>query len=791
MLLRNLRLAVRSLARAPGVTFTIVITLALGIGANSAVFSAIDAILLRPLPFPNADRLLQVTQEPGGLVAPIRLEDWNERNSTFEAIAGYSTADLSDTTGELPEKVRRATVSPRFAEVWGVGPALGRSLADSDHRGTPSVVLISDRYWRQRMGAAPDVLGKTIRAGDDALTIVGVMPASFRFPDRDVDLWMPAPLGGTYENWRAAASYTAVGRLLPGATPQQALADLARVQAQLAAEFPDTDRELRALVEPLKAVVVGAAGGSLWLLFGAVTALLLIACTNISALLLSRATRREHEIALRFSLGATRLAVARQLLAETAMLAAIGAAAGVLVAAGASTVFAALAPELPRVDELAPDGRMLAYTLVSTAAVAMLCGVVPAVRGTREIRSVHGLGRGHVAHGQAVHWWFVGVQVALSVALLTGAGLLLRTLDALGRVDTGFDSTGVLTFRMTAEWDETRDWGLIVSRMNRTLDELQALPGIEAAATTHVSPGVPSAWESEFELVGAAAADVPMVAAGHVASPGFFATMQIPLIAGEVCRRPTSDWRPGSPAELMVNRRFAERYLAGRSPLGLQLTGAAWGIFSSGPIVGIVEDARERGINRDPVPTVYICLSAGQPFPIFMARTRGEPLAMVDTIRARLAEIEPGRSMYAVAPLSELIGGAFAENRLRGVLLASFSLTALLLTCLGLYGTLSYIVSLRRREMGLRIALGALSRDIVAQLLRKTLGVVTVAAAAGVALAAAFADTLAGMLYGVSPFDPATLLGVVGIVLLVAIAAALVPSLRAAREDPMNALRDD
>jgi putative ABC transport system permease protein len=791
-LVRNVHYAAKALARTPTFTLTVVLTLALGIGATSAMFSAIDAILLRPLPYPSAEQLLALRQSPGeGLIAPIRVEDWNSRNTTFEAIAGYSAADVADTTGSMPERVRRASVSPRFFKVWGVRPALGRDFTAGEHHGLPTAAVVTDRYWRDHMGADPAVLGSTIRISDDSLTIVGVMPPGFLFPDRDVDVFSPASLDGAFENFRGATSYWGVGRLKPGVTPQQAQADLNRIQAQLAAEFPDTDRTIRGLVEPLKTSIVGGVGASLWLLFGAVTALLLIACTNISALLLARATRREQEIALRFSLGATRAAVAVELLVEAAVLVAAGAAAGVFVAVAAGAAFAKLAPHLARVDEIGIDAHLLAYTLALTAPVVALCGLLSAPRGARDTNVLPRAGHGQIRGNQALQWGFVGAQVALSVTLLVGAGLLLRSLDALGRVDPGFDASHVLTFRMTASWNETRNWGAVVERMNRTLDELAALPGVEAAATTHVEPGVPSQWETEFSLIGADSAVSPMIAAGHVASPGFFATMQIPIAAGELCRRPAGDWRPGAAGEVMVNRGFADRYLAGRSPLGLELTSKSWGIMSSGRIVGVVEDARERGLNRAPVPTVYLCLSTGTPFPIFLVRTRAEPLAAIGTIRARLAEVEPSRSLFEVMTLEERIEGAFAEDRLRTILLAVFAATALALACLGIYGTLSYVVGLRRREMGLRMALGARQRDIVLRHLKTALVVVASASLVGLAMYAGLAQVLASMLYGVSPLDPATLCAVVLIVLIVTGVAALLPALRASRSDPTDVLKSE
>lgn len=789
-LLRDLRYALRQLRRSPGFTVAAVLILGLGIGANSAVFSAIDAVLLRPLPFPDADRLLRVSQTREGSaetnIAPVRLEEWNRLSSTFEAITGYYTEDASDTSGDLPERIRRAWVAPRFLDVWGIAPALGRGFTAAEHRqGGPPAVLISDRYWRNRFGADPNVLDRTIHIEDQSYPIIGVASASFRFPDHDVDLWFPVPVDAPYAQSREARWYVGIGRVKPGITTEQARADLELVQTQLGEQYPDPDREIGVHVEPLKETVVGGVRGSLWLVFGAVSVLLLIACTNIAALLLARAARRKQEIAVRLSLGASRTAVVGQLLTETAVLALAGAALGLLVAAGASAAFRVLAPELPRLEEVAIDGRILLYTVASAVAVALLSGLLPALRSARGAGSLTTTGRAQVSPRHAPQWLLVGVQVALSVTLLAGAGLLLRSFEKLSRVDPGFEPTRVLAFRVSGNWGETVDMDRLVQRINGTLDELGALPGVQAAATSWSLPGVPVEYQIEFELVeGRSEAEPPLIAEWRTVSPGYFEAMRIPLLAGELCRQPPD---AQGASEVMVNRSFAHRYFPDRSAIGLHL---AWEAFSqTGRIAGIVGDARELGLDRDPGPTVYACFSAPSPFLAYFLRTSGEPLAIAGAVRRKLHELEPLRSVYEMAPLEERIEGAFAQNRLRMVLLVLFAATALSLACLGVYGTLSYAVGLRRREVGLRMALGAMQSNIALLFLLKALRVVGLACAVGLALSFAFTRALSGMLYGVSPSDPITLFGAVVMVMAIAALAALLPARRAARVDPMIALR--
>jgi putative ABC transport system permease protein len=794
-LLRNVRYAVRTLTRTPGFTAAVVLTLALGIGANTAVFSAIDAVLLQPLPFPDGDRLMQLrqTQERTAEtnIAPVRLEDWHRLNSTFEAITGYLTENVSETSGDLPERVRRASVTARFLDVLGVAPALGRGFTPDEHQiGAPSAVLISDRYWRRRFGADANVAGKSVRIGSTSLPIVGVMPASFLFPDRDVELWFPARLSKQLAQVRYATWYTGIGRLKPGVTPEQARSNLAAVQAQLGEQYPETDAKIGVEVMPLKEITVGGVRPSLWLLFGAVSVLLLITCTNIAALLLSRAAQRQQEISVRLSLGGTRAAVAAQMLTETGMLALAGSAAGLLVALGVSAGFSSAAMDLPRMEEIAVDGRILLYTLALAVTVTFVCGLLPAIRTARGglAGASNEAGRRQVSTRNSLQWLLVGTQVALSVTLLAGAGLLVRSFLELSRVNPGFESKRVLTFHMSGSWAEMTDRGRLVQRIDGTLEALRALPGVDAAATAIFLPGVPAHYESTFELVeGRGDKEARMIAESRVVSPDYFATMRIPLVGGERCGHQPL----GGPRDVVVNRAFASRYLAAwPSAVGLHL---ATDNRSSPParIVGIVGDARERGLDRDPGPIVYTCFSTPNPTPYFLVRTHTESAALAQAVRLKMKELEPARAVYDIAPLEERIGDAFTQNRLRTVLLVLFALTALSLSCVGLYGTLSYVVNLRRREVGLRLALGAARSDIIRQFLVQGLRVAGLACVCGLVLSIAFTRALSGMLYGVSPSDPLTLSSVIAIVLAVAALAALVPATRAALVEPMRTLREE
>jgi predicted permease len=811
----NLKSAFRFIRKSPSFSAVIIATLALGIGANSAVFSAIDAILLRPLPFPDGDQLMEISQlhlrqsSPQTRTAPIRLEEWNRMNSAFQMISGYYTEDGSETSGVLPEKVAQAFVAPRFLQVLGVSPALGRDFSPDEERfGGPNAVLISDGLWRRRFHGDPSAVGKKLRINGFSFLIIGIMPASFLFPNRNADLWVPVPPDAPYAQSRGYTWYSVIGRLKPRMTVEQARANLTTVQAQLGKAFPKPDADLAVAIQPLKEIRVGGVRRSLWILFGSVSLLLLIACTNIVALLLARATQRQHEISVRFSLGASRMALVSQLLTEAFVLAFIGAALGLGFAGGASRVFRSLAGSLPRVEEIRLDGRIVIYSLACSVVATILCGLLPAIRGTR--RNISGslaqANRTQVSGRSPLQWTLVGVQVALAVTLLAGAGLLLRSFQALGRVSPGFEASHVLTFHISGSYGETADWKGLTQRIDRTIDELRNVPGVEATGATATLPGVPSEYQTELRFTeGDQDAEHKIVAESRFITPGYFATMKIPLLSGELCREPKLTSAPADPAGLqhiaissihvLVNRSFAHAYPGGSIVIGRHVRPVNSSFLQPndvGEVRGIVGDAREEGMNRPPSPTVYWCFGApGGPDPFYLIRTRIEPMTMAETIRKKIREIEPARSVFDIKPLPEHIDDAFAENRLRTVLLSLFAATAVSLACIGLYGTLSYSVNVRQREVGLRLALGALRGQIVKQFLLQGLSVTVVGCVAGWALALASSRMLSGMLYGVSPSDLVTLSGVVLVVLLVAAIASLVPAIRAARLDPMQVLREE
>src|ERR1051326_8073424 len=620
--LRNVRLSLRALAKSPAFTITVVLTLALGIGANSAVFSAINAVLLRPLPFPNSDRIVSVAQIqakiPLPLLAPARLEDWNRMNHTFQAISGYYTQDDSELSGALPEKVTHALVAPRFLQVWGVAPQLGRDFNPAEeHFGGPNAVLISDHYWRHRFGANPDAIGKNLRLGQWSYQIIGVMPPSIEFVQRNIDLWSVSAPDFPFARNRDLTWFTGIGRLKPGVTLVQARADLATVQADLARQFPKPDAQLRTGIEPLKEQTVAGVRESLWVVFGSVTLLLLIACTNIAALLLSRAAGRQHEIAVRFSLGASRVSVASQLLTEVFLLALAGAGVGLALAAAAARVFHVLAKDLPRVDEIGLDWRIVVYSLICAVAATLACGLVPAITGTRRslAGSLASAGRSQVSGRRPAQFVLVGVQVALAVTLLAGAGLLLRSFQALGRVAGGFDPNHVLTFRIRASWGETGDRKASVQTVKSLLEAISAVPGVESSAVTFLLPGVPGTFPMQLNVAeGRAESEPKIIAESRIGSAGLFTPMTIPLLAGRLLT-----YKHTTPG-MMVNRSFANTYFGGAGVIGKHLGQAGSPYFPIAVVRGIVGDVRERGLDREPAPAIYYCGLIMQPGLYFLAR---------------------------------------------------------------------------------------------------------------------------------------------------------------------------
>jgi putative ABC transport system permease protein len=679
--------------------------------------------------------------------------------------------------------VTEALVSPRFFRVFSVAPELGRDFLPQEQRfGGPNVFIISHRLWMHRFNGDPQVVGKQLHIEGRSATIVGVMPAGFRFLDKDVDIWTPSPSDAPYAQDRNSTwYYKVVGRLKSGTTLAQAQANLSAVQARLANLYAATDSKIGVEIDPLKDIFVADSQKSLWLLYSSVTLLLLIACINIAALLLARSAEREREISVRYSLGASRAAIISQLLTECFLLALIGSGLGLFVATAGSSLFRTFAIGFPRRDEITLNWNIVVYTLVCAVVATLLCGLIPAIRGTRRNSSI--ASRSQVSLKTPIQWILVGTQVALAVILLLGAGLMLRSFQQLGRVSAGFETSHVLTFRISGNWGETTNYKALTQRMDNTLDAIRTTPGVVAAATTATLPGIPVESQTEIKL-----SDAPQVGKMAVqdryVSNGYFATMRIPMLSGTPC--------PAAGFSAIVNRSFVNRYLPNLDPVGhhVQFLTAPPGTPSF-EIEGVAADAREQGVNQSPAPTVYVCGSAPFPTPYFLIQTQSDPLSMAETLRRKIHILQPARSVYDISPLDAHLSDNFAPNRLRTFLLSAFALSAIALACTGLYGTLSYFVTVRRRESGLRLALGATRGHIIASFFAKGMRVAAIGCVIGACLSLSFTKALTSLLFGITATDWPTWLCVISAVLAIAACASLVPAIRAAAVEPMQVLRDE
>lgn len=790
--LRDFRYALRIVGRQPAFAATIVLTLALGIGASSTIFALIDTVLIRPLPYPHPDRLVAVHETRLGdgatrtRVSPGRLEDWHRLNRTFDAISASYVDTLTETTGQLPERISGAFVSPRFFSVLSTPAALGRVFTPQEEQfGGPLAIVIGDGLWRRRFSADPGVLGRTLRLTDQSYTIVGVMPRTFQYPDPLTEVWAPKQAWPGLLQIREARFYAGVGRLKPGVTAERAQADMAAVQQRLGQQYPKTDSGWSVVVEPLKDQLVGKIRLALGLLVGSVSLLLLIACANVACLLLARLNSRAAEIAMRYSLGAGRAAIARQLFTEGLVYALAGGLLGMAAVFGGIGFLRKQLPDIPRIAELAVDPRMLALVVAVSVLAAVLFSLAPILQTFRRdlTGSLIGCG-GRVIGRQRLPRVLVSAQLAFATALLIVAGLFLQSLMRLQEAPLGFRPANVLTLRVAASFNEQPD--AAVQRHRRMLDALASVTAVSAVAMSTGLPGANPSWPREFTIAGEPAPGGSVrFASWRVVSAGYFQTLGIPVLQGRTCRMNTD---PDRAFETLVNRSFADRYFQGRDAIGRIILQA--GDAASRKIVGVVGDAREDGLNKEPQPLIYACgYLRFWPDSDFLIQTRN-PAAIANAVREAIRVIDPSRPIYSVRPLTDALHGALAQTRFRTLLVTLFSMMALTLAAVGLYGVMSYMVSQRTREIGIRMALGARSGQIVGEILRSGCVLTGAGAAAGIALAAVASRLMTTLLYGIQPTDVTTYLSAAGVLFGVALLACLIPGRRATSIDPTQALRE-
>lgn len=804
-LLSEIRQSLRSLLRQPGFLFTAVLTLALGVGAVTAVFSVVYGVLLKPLPYPQAERIvevLRVQENYGGPVSRPLYFDWREATrDQFEALAATNGGIGTLRIGDAAERRTSYRVSPEFWTVMGLQPQIGRWFGQAEEDSGEKVAVLSHALWQQRFGGRSEVIGERIELNGEAWTVIGVAPEALRLPE-GAELYLPThlPLSGAA---RGTSYLRLLGRYAEGATPAQAEAALAVVNARLAETYPEDNAKLGARLQPLRESLGARLEQPLWSLFAASLLVLLIACANLANLLLARASQRSAEYAVRAALGAARGRLLRAALVEALLIGVLGAVGGALIAAAGVPLLLAGAPDLlPAQADVALDLRVLALCLGLSLGTLLLFALLPARRAANvaPAGSLVEAGRGPAAgrHGGRARRVLVVAEVALALTLLAGAGLMIESLRRLGEVDTGVQAEGVLTASLVLNvppgpdgegWEDAyrRHTQYIAPRLDAVLAAVAALPGVEAVGISDALPlSALDNFSSGVRVIGSEPVEGREPGANwRFVNPEFFAAVGLMIEQGRGLQ--DSDARAGEmPGNVLVNRSFARRFMGEGDPVGRQIE------FLGGPktVVGVVADTRHFGADREPPPEVYMHHHQAVQEQFFLAlRVRGEPMALAEPLRRALQALDPAMPVSAIRPFEAMAGELNLLRRFNLGLMAIFSAVALGLAAIGLYGVISYGVQQRRQELGIRMSLGADARRLLGLLLRRGLGLLLMGLALGLVGAVLLGRTLSAQLFGVGSFEPGVLLAVAGVLGLVGLVACLIPSLRAVRADPVQSLR--
>ena len=797
ILRQDLRYASRSMRRAPGFALTAVLVVALGIGANTAAFSLADFVLLRPLPFPEPDRLVRLWQTTPGYgqleFSPPNYHDLKRMSSSFSAMGAYSDRAANLTGNGTPRRLALATVTPSLMELLGVKPTMGRLITPEDSA-TGTTVMLSHALWREQFGGDPGIVGRVVRLDGVPHTVIGVMPPSFRFPSRDVALWKPHADSPNDLTDRSNNYLEVVGRLKPGITVEAALAEAQTIAARLAEQYPEANRETSATLYRMQDGISTRSRTLVLALCGAALCILLLACANLASLLLARGVSRGRELAVRRALGAGRERLVRQLVTESVALAAIGGIAGVLLAAACMPLLAQLVPEsLPIGEHPALDRRVLAFAAVLVGLTGLAFGILPAIRAGRS-GGMDALRDGTRAAGgrrQRVRSALVVLEVSGSIVLLVAAGLLMRAITRLESVEPGFRTDGVTALRTALPLPKYANVPDRERFYQRVLDEVRALPGVQSAAYV---TGLPMAMGGG--IWGVTPGGIGGVRTGQntaslrYTTPGFFATLGIPLRRGrDVSDRDTRD----QPFVAVISESLAEREWPGQDPIGKTFGFA----FKDRTVVGVVGDVRVRGLEQSSEPQVYV--PAGQvddnsiigyiPKELVIRSTLPAE-AFLPRVRAIVAAVDPEQPISDVRPLSEVVTGETAPRRVQLRLLAVLSALALVIVGVGLHGLLSFAVSQRTQELGIRRALGAQAGSILGMVMREGLVLAAIGAVVGVGVGLFVGRGMSALLFGVPPHDPVTIGTAVGLCLIVAVVGCVRPAMRAAGVDPMMAMRE-
>ncbi len=805
---QDIRYGLRVLGRNPGFTAVAVITLALGIGANTALFSVVSGVLLHPLPFPAPDRLYSVytrtEQFSKGSVSYPNFLDWRRGTGTFAALGAYRADDFNLTGSGEAERLRANMVSADFFPLLGVRPTLGRTfLPDEDRAGAGPVVVLADGLWKRKFGGDPNVAGKIIHLNGNAYTVIGVAPGRLTVSD-DADVYVPIGqwTDQTFLDRRASMGMRVVGRLKPGATPAQARTDMDRIAADLQRAYPEADKGSGINVVPLKKDVVGDVEGILFVLLGAVSFVLLIACANVANLLLARATGRSREFAVRAALGADAWRIVRQLLTESVLLAITGGILGTILAKwGTKAILAALPDALPRSEEIGLDGRVLLFTLGISVVTGILFGLAPALRLLRPDlqETLKAGGRGASGARQRTQRVFVAAEIGMALVLLIGAGLMIRSIRALWAVDPGFDPRHALSFSMSLTPGQDRTPADLRAKFRESLRAFEGVRGV-----THVSllgGSLPMAGDSEVPFW---RAEKPRPAnmsdmsqtLFYLVTPGYLPAMKIPLRSGRFL---TDRDDERAPSAAVIDEAFARKYFPGENPVGKRIHVAL--LEMDAEIVGVAGHVEHWGLGN----AEHESLQAELYIPLFqlpdkfwslirngagfVARTEGAPLDAAPGIRQAASRFDATAAIYQVRTLEEIVASSIARQRMAMILLSILSALALALSAIGVYGVIAYLAAQRTREIGVRMALGATRGDVLQLVLGQGMRIALAGIGAGIVAALWLTRLLTKMIYGVGATDPVTFGGVALLLTAVALFACYVPARRAMRVDPMSALR--
>jgi putative ABC transport system permease protein len=805
---RDIVVALRQLAKRPAFAAAAVTTLALGIGANTTIFSAADHVLFRPLPYEDIGRVVTLWETDRSLagvreeVAAANFIDWSERNGTFEAMGLAEPFGYDLTDQRPPVSVQAYLVTEEWMDALGVQLALGRGFTPEEYAvDGPFVVLIPHAMWQTRFASDPDIVGKTFELNNAQATIVGVLPQGLAYPEDEDGLWSPKKwrMQGTYDERteRSGGYMWAAGRIAQGNSLDDARADLQRVAESMSADFPETNRGRGVDLVPLRDHVLGDVRSALLVLLAAVGFVLLIACGNVASLILARASERERELAVRAALGAGRSRITRQILTESFVLAVLGGAAGVALAAGGAKVVASMAPAgIPRMEQVALDGRVLAFAVVLTLASTLLFGLAPALRFSRP-RLASQLAGGRASPGLALHSrmqrTLVVGQIALALVLLVGAGLLGRSFLRLTAIDPGFTTEGRASIQVFLY-----DLFPTIPQREQAVVELStrmaSIPGVEQVAVASALPFHPTQIDPEDALI---IEGVPVLAGQRqptvytlVASPGYFPLMGIPILRG----RDFADTdRRESPRVAIINETLARRHFPSEDPIGKRVTIGVMSRPEAREIVGVVRDVRPLGLDVAPRPELFVPWAQNLTGSVtFVVATEGNPAAVLPALREEVARVNAEQAVYHTGTVAEMIADTLVPMRFNLVLLGALSLAALALAAIGIYGLMSYLTTRRTPEIGLRMALGAERGEVVRLVVTQGLRLALPGVALGVLGALLLTRFLESLLRaGVEPTDPLTFVEISALMLGVAVLATWLPARRAAGVDPSDALRGD